>query len=314
MPQLYPELTPNNTYQLEVGGGHTVYMEESGNPEGIPVLFLHGGPGGGSTEKHRRYFNPKKYRIVIFDQRGANRSTPSGLVEANSTEDLLNDMEAIREKLGIDKWMLFGGSWGATLALLYAQTYPDKILAMILRGSFLARKEDLFWFTELGANRLLPDYWADFLKVIDDDEDIINAYHERIHGSDKDKSLAAARSWSNWNARVVTYLIFDGELEQEPNEVTLHNAMIETHYAKNNYFLDDNQILNNIQNIPDVPVRIIHGRRDITCTADASWQLHQAIKNSELQLIPDGGHLASDKAICDALIQATDDYAGLIAG
>lgn len=311
MRELYPEISPSKTFSLNVGASHSIYMEESGNPDGIPVVFLHGGPGGGSTEKHRRYFNPEMYRIVIFDQRGAGRSSPMGSVHDNTTQELLSDMETIRQKLGIEKWMLFGGSWGSTLALLYAQQYPEHVLALILRGTFLARNIDLDWFFKEGANRLLPEFWDQFIEILDEEErrDIISAYHKRVHGDDKQKKLLSAKAWSEWSGRVVTYMMVQGELEAVPDELVLQEVSIETHYAKFNYFIEENQILNNADKLPVVPVRIVHGRRDLTCIPEASWALHRALPDSELEIIPDAGHLAADKTMCDALIRATDDMA-----
>lgn len=311
MRQLYPEIHPFAVHRLSVGGGHDLYVEECGSPGGIPVVFLHGGPGSGCSENHRRYFDPSRYRVVLFDQRGCHRSTPRGGVTANTTADLLADMERIREQLQIGKWMIYGGSWGATLGLLYAQHRPDRITSMILRGVFLARTRDLAWFLGDGANRLFPDCWAEFVSCIPDGErgDLVSAYHRRIHGRDPAVRVQAARHWSNWGARVTTYLLPLSVAEVEDPEKILSEAGIETHYALSRYFIEEDQILRNIGRLPRVPARIIHGRRDLTCTLESSWALHQAIPGSLLNIVEQGGHLAGEPAMIDALVQATDAMA-----
>ncbi len=309
---LYPEIEPNRKYYLDTNTIHKVYYEESGNPAGIPILFLHGGPGSGSNENHRRYFNPEHYRIINFDQRGCNRSSPAGIVEHNTTQDLLQDIESIRQSLNIDKWILFGGSWGATLGLLYAQTQPQSIMAMILRGSFLARNQDIEWFLGKGANRIFPDAWGRFISFIPDGErnDLIGAYYKRLISDDPDEVEKAARHWADWTGRVVTYLL-DIEEFILPGDMTslINEIRIETHYGAHSYFIDPNQILNNLDIIPSVPINFIHGRRDLTCTLDASWDLHQALPQSELVIVEQGGHLAGETVMIDALVAATDRFA-----
>lgn len=311
MKYLYPEIEPSGVYQIDSGGIHKIYLEESGNPEGIPVVFLHGGPGGGCSEKHRRYFNPAKYRIVIFDQRGVGRSEPVACVEENTTAHLLRDMEIIRETLNIEQWVMFGGSWGATLALLYAETYPERVSGMVIRGTFLARQKDLDWFVR-DVGRILPDYWQKFIGHISGPErdDAVQAYYKRVHGNDKGQRDAAVKAWSAWSARVVTYqlteAVLDGGLDMEK---MIQDVKIETHYARHKYFIDEDQILRDIDKIPDVPVSIIHGRRDMTCTLDSSWLVHTALSQSELNIVANGGHLASEPAMVDALISATDSLA-----
>lgn len=311
---LYPEIELNEKFTLSVDG-HMVYFEESGNREGLPVIFLHGGPGSGCNENHRRYFNPQKYRIIIFDQRGCNRSSPQGSVENNSTQDLLNDIELIREQLKIDKWMVFGGSWGATLGLLYAESCPGRVTGMVLRGTFLARQQDLHWFINEGANLIFPDYWQTFIDVLPQDErqDVITALHKHVFGKDIKIKQTCARAWSDWSNKVVTYTVNDVEKGKEESIETIMNEVsIELHYAKNSYFIEENQILNNIKNVPDVPIKIIHGRRDLTCTLNSSWQLHEAFPKSELVIVPDAGHLAGEPAMVDALVTATDKMIQLI--
>ena len=311
MRELYPEIEANESYRLKVDQVHTLYAEEAGNPQGIPVIFLHGGPGSGCNENHRRYFNPKKYRVVLFDQRGCHRSTPAGETKNNSTQDLLQDIERIREHLGIDQWMVFGGSWGATLGLLYAQSHPSRVLALVLRGTFLARQTDLDWFGRHGASMVFPDYWREFTEIIPVDErhDLVSAYHTRVHGADRKLRQAAALAWSKWAGRIVTYLLPGAGYEPGDVDKTVCEVLIETHYAKHRYFIPENRILDNVAHLPAVPTRIIHGRRDLTCTLDASWSLHQALPDSELVVVKEGGHLAGEPVMVDALVTATDEMA-----
>ena len=311
MRELYPEINASNSYRLKVDPVHTIYVEEAGNPRGIPVIFLHGGPGSGCNENHRRYFNPKKYRVVLFDQRGCHRSTPAGETKNNSTPDLLQDIERIREHLGIEQWLVFGGSWGATLGLLYAQSYPSRVLGMVLRGTFLARQKDLDWFGRKGASMIFPDYWQDFTGIIPDPErsDLISAYYARVHGADREARETAAMAWSKWAGRLVTYLLPGADYTPGDVGKTVREVLIETHYAMHRYFIDENRILDNAALLPPVPVRIVHGRRDLTCTLDASWSLHRALPDSELVIVKEGGHLAGEPVMVDALVTATDDMA-----
>lgn len=310
---LYPELQASDSYQLQLGDTQQIYVEQCGNSAGIPVIFLHGGPGSGSNENHRRYFDPKKYHIIIFDQRGCNRSSPQGETENNTTQDLISDIDRIRQHLNIDKWLLFGGSWGATLALLYAQAHPERVSAMILRGTFLGRQQDLDWFAKQGASRIFPDYWSEFIQTIPQDEqdDLVSAYYHRLQGNNRQEKISAAKAWSNWAGRVVTYLLAnaDADAGDENIDTIIHEVSIETHYAKHKYFIEENQILNNVGRLPDVPIKIIHGRRDLTCTLDASWELHQSIPDSELVIVREGGHLAGEAVMTDALVTATDEMA-----
>ena len=314
MHTLFSELESNQFFHIEADG-HQVYVEECGNTRGIPVIFLHGGPGSGCNERHRRYFDPEKYRIIIFDQRGCNRSSPQGSIENNTTDDLLRDMERIRQHLSIDNWLIFGGSWGATLGLLYSETHPQHVTGMILRGTFLARKSDLDWFAHAGVNRVFPDYWKEFTGMIPVDErnDLVTAYYKRVINGDRATKEKYAQAWSQWAGRVVTYNLQEIKEEEEDVNKTIHEVSIETHYAKNRYFISENQILDNIGNIPDVPVIIIHGRRDLTCTLEASWLLHQALPNSDLVIVRDGGHLAGEPPMVDALVTATNRMASLLA-
>lgn len=312
MRELYPELALNKSYQLTTSSG-SVYFEESGNPQGIPVIFLHGGPGSGCGDNHRRYFNPKKYRIILMDQRGCNRSLPAGGTNNNTTQDILKDMESIREQLNIKKWLVFGGSWGSTLSLLYAEQYPDKLLGLILRGSFLAREKDLYWFMGEGVGRIFPDYWQEFIASVPKDlteKEIVHWLHREVQSGDKKRQLKASITWATWAGRIVTSSIFDNYiLDTEDSEKLINETRIEMHYATSKYFIEENQILENINSIPNIPIIIIHGRKDLTCLPEASWSLHQAIPSSELVIVSNAGHLASETDMIDALITATDNMA-----
>ncbi len=312
MLELYPELNTFSESVLKSSSGHSVYYEQAGNVSGIPVLFLHGGPGSGCSENHRRYFNPEKYRIILFDQRGCNRSTPNGFIKNNSTQDILNDIESIREELNIDKWLLFGGSWGATLALLYAEHYPQHVLGIILRGTFLARQCDFDWFAKSGVNKIFPDYWEEFMSYFDAEEKKhpIKTLHEKIFSDDTQVQLKAAKMWALWAGRVVTSNITnDYVLEIEDENKLISEAKIEMHYAKNKYFISENQILENISKVASVPITIIHGRKDLTCLPESSWSVHRALPDSKLVMVSEAGHLASELSMVNALISATDEMA-----
>jgi proline iminopeptidase len=310
---LYPEIDIFAKGMRETGDDHFVYYEQAGRPDGIPVIFLHGGPGSGCNPNHRRYFNPDIYRIVIFDQRGCNRSAPQGSINNNTTQHLLQDIEAIRKLLKIEKWLVFGGSWGATLGLLYAETYPERVAGMILRGVFLARQSDLDWFAKEGVNRVLPEHWEQFVRDIPQEErqDLIAAYHKRLADRNEVVREKFARLWSDWATRVVTWNLTEQKNEAEDIRTTKNQVSIETHYAFHRYFIKENQILDNISKIPEVPVIIVHGRKDLTCTPESSWLLHKALAQSELLILPDAGHLAGEPAMVDALVSATDRMAYL---
>lgn len=314
MQSLYPPIEPYRIHRLQVSSQHTLHVEQSGNPSAIPILFLHGGPGAGSTENHRRYFDPARYHIINFDQRGAHRSSPAGCIEENTTAHLLADIEQIREQLGIERWGIFGGSWGATLGLLYAQRHPEHVLGMIVRGVFLARQTDRAWYFEDGASRILPEAWQQFRDYVGPSADTVHAYHALIHGVDKQTSLEAARCWAAWTSCVVGWhLGWKGVDPGLKPDQMLNEVRIESHYAKHDYFIRENEIIENCALIPDVPIRIIHGRRDLTCTPDAAWLLHKALPSSSLQILPEGGHLASEPVMVDALVNATDAMANELA-
>ena len=314
MRQLYPPLQANRTWELGVTEPHVIYVEECGNPDGAAVIFLHGGPGKGCNERHRRYFDPDRYRIVIFDQRGSRRSMPRGCTVENTTHGLIADMELIRSTLDIDRWLIYGGSWGAALGLLYTEKYPERVTGMILRGTFLARRRDLDWFSREGVGRLLPDHWEKFISQVPPGQknDPVTAYYYMVHNGDDRTRLAAAKAWYEWSGRVVSYLMTEGTMYNEPDDTILNEVSIETHYAQHRYFIEEDQILLNSHRIPDVPVMIIHGRRDLTCTLDASWKLHRALPGSELTIVPNGGHLAGEDVLIDALVGATDKMKDLL--
>jgi len=314
MRELYPPCEPTSTWMLETDSPHRAYVEECGNRDGIPVVFLHGGPGSGFKPYHRQFFNPRRYRVVIFDQRGCARSTPQGETRDNTTQLLLQDMEAIRERLSIDRWVLFGGSWGAALALLYAQRYPQRVRAMILRGTFLARQKDVDWFFQRGVNAIFPDYWTEMLAAFKESEhsDLIEAAYQRMQSGDSGERAAVARAWTGWTGRVVTYLLPEGpttDVTDEDRQRMLNEVTVETHYARHHYFLEENQILRDVSMLPDVPTTIIHGRRDLTCTLESSWTLHQALPKSKFVILRESGHLANDPAMIDALVTASDELA-----
>lgn len=312
MRTLFPEIRPNREWTLERDQPHRVYVEESGNPDGMAVLFVHGGPGGGCAPVHRRFFDPTRYRIILFDQRGCGRSTPHACLENNTTWHLVDDMEAIRTTLGIDQWLLFGGSWGSALSLAYAQSHPDRVLGMILRGIFLCRRHEIDWFYRAGTSRLFPDYWEDFLAPLPADErsDPVAGYH-RLLGSDNDLTrMTAARAWSLWEARCSHLQANQGTLAHfETAHAALAMASIENHYFVNDSFFTDDQLLGNMDRIADIAGTIVHGRYDVICPLENAWQLHRAWPASDLQIIPGAGHAATEPAIIDALIKATSAFA-----
>jgi len=312
MRQLFPPLKPYRTQRLPVSGGHDLYIEESGNPDGIPVVFLHGGPGAGCESYHRQFFDPAAYRIVLFDQRGCGRSQPHAELCNNTTAALLEDIETIRETLGIAKWLVFGGSWGSTLALVYAETFPGRISGLILRGIFLCRKRDIHWFYQDGASALLPDYWEDYVSLIDADErgDMVTAYYHRLTGADELARMAAAKAWSVWEGRASTLVPRTTVIDHFANPLTaLSLARIECHYFMNDCYLEDNQILQQADRLHDIPGVIVHGRYDTVCPLEQAWLLREAWPQASLEIIADAGHSATEPGIVDALLRATGDFA-----
>lgn len=315
MKVLYPELEPHAILHLQ-RDRHQVYVEECGNPDGIPVVFLHGGPGSGCRPHHRRFFDPERYRIVLLDQRGSGRSTPHGELRNNTTPHLLRDLEYIRRRLEIERWLLFAGSWGATLALLYAEAHPARVSGMVLRGTFLARECDLHWFAGEGANRIYPERWHQFLQSLPEAEHSapLPALHQRLLGKDELAQRRAARAWNLWSSQVALGDAFEVSAfnEHVPAEV-LHKARMELHYAVNRYFIGENQILDHCGKLADIPAILIHGRRDLVCLPEAAYGLHQRLSHSSLRILPHAGHISAGQEMIDALVAAADEMAERLA-
>lgn len=311
MPGLYPRIKPYATHRLEVDTPHVLYVEESGVPHGIPVVFLHGGPGAGCQPYHRTYFDPEVYRIILFDQRGCGKSTPHAELEGNTTQALVADMEKIREFLGVDQWIVFGGSWGATLGLVYAQAFPKRVQALILRGVFLGRQEEIDWLYRGGLDRFYPDHWQEFTEAISDvdNDDILAAYYSRLTGKNELARMAAAKAWAKWEAVTSTLMPSKTVLEtfSEPHTAT-SLALLECHYFMNSGFLKPNQILNNIHKIADIPGAIVQGRYDMVCPMQSAHDLYEAWPTAELDIIPDAGHSATERGIVDALVRTTISF------
>ena len=308
----YPEIEPYNRGTLEVSGGHTLYFEESGNPQGKPVVFLHGGPGGGTEPKHRRFFDPAAYRIVLFDQRGCGKSTPHASLEENTTWDLVADIERLREKLGIEKWQVFGGSWGSTLALAYAETHPSRVTELVLRGIFLLRKQEIDWFYQRGASAIFPDAWEAYEAHIPEAErgDLLRAYHTRLTSPDEAVRREAARIWSVWEGRT-SCLVPNVELIERTagDDFSLAFARIECHYFVNGGWLDASRaLLANVDKIRHVPTVIVQGRYDVVCPMESAWALHRAFPEADLRVVPDAGHAASEPGNVHELVSATDRF------
>ncbi|MCK7544798.1 prolyl aminopeptidase [Marinobacter bryozoorum] len=306
---LYPEIEPYARHRLAVDPPHELYVEESGNPEGIPVIVVHGGPGGGCEDWYRRFFDAERFRIILLDQRGAGRSTPLAELRGNTTQALVEDLEKVREFLGIDQWMLFGGSWGSTLSLVYAETHPERVLGLVLRGIFLCRPEDIQWFYQSGAGRVFPDYWQDYLAPIPEAErgDMVSAYYRRLTSENELEQIQAAKAWSVWEGRCATLHPNPRVVEHFAHPHTaIALARIECHYFMNNAFLAPRQILDNATRLADIPGVIVHGRYDMVCPLDNAYALSEAWPQAELQVIREAGHSASEPPIVDALMRAVE--------
>ncbi|MBB5016546.1 prolyl aminopeptidase [Rehaibacterium terrae] len=312
MRELYPEIEPFDSGMLAVDDRHTIYYEQCGNPAGKPVVILHGGPGAGCSAKMRRFHDPRAYRIVLFDQRGAGRSTPHADLVDNTTWHLVADIEKLRQHLGIARWQVFGGSWGSTLALAYAQSHPKTVTELVLRGIFMLRRWELEWFYQEGASRLFPDAWEHYLAPIPAVErhDLISAYHRRLTSPDEATRLNAARAWSVWEAAT-------SFLRQDPGFMASHEdphfalafARIECHYFVNGGFYEvEDQLLRDAHRLRDIPGTIVHGRYDVVCPLQNAWDLHKAWPRSKLEICPASGHSAFEPEIADALVRATDGY------
>ena len=315
MKQKYPLIEPNQTGFLKVSALHEIYWEESGNPDGLAVVFLHGGPGSGTDPSHRSFFDPKFYRIILFDQRGCGKSRPHSSLEDNTIWHLVMDMEAIREMLQIKQWLVFGGSWGSTLALTYAAKHPDRVRGLIVRGIFLGRKKELDWFYQFGAHHIFPDEFEKYQALIPEEEriDYISAYYKRLTSKDPVVRKVAARVWSGWGAAALR-LKFDPSLFASFTEESKADAIarIECHYFLNRcFFPTDNWILEHVKQFRHIPGVIIQGRYDIICPMESAWELHKAWPNAKFEIIPDAGHAAGEPGITDALIRATDRFLAL---
>lgn len=310
---LFPSLNLNQSGFIKVSEIHTIYWEESGNPQGKPVVFVHGGPGGGVSAQTRRFFNPKKYRIIQFDQRGCGQSTPNACVEENTTWDLIADMEVLREKLNIEKWQVFGGSWGSTLALAYAIRHPQRVAELVLRGIFLLRKAELQWFYQYGASQIFAEAWQDYYYFIPAEErdDLMKAYQKRLFGKDKAQQIAAARAWSVWEGSTCHMIPDESHIQESAeDEFALAFARIENHYFMNKGFFEhENWILDNVNKIHHIPTIIIQGRYDVVCPMTTAFDLHQVFPESEIIIAPEAGHSAFEPNIVKELIKATNKFA-----
>ena len=313
--ELYPHLSPYRTGFLRVSKLHEVYFEESGNPQGVPAVFLHGGPGGGTEAKMRRFFDPRRYRIVLFDQRGSGKSRPHASLIDNTTWDLVADMERLREHLSIERWLVFGGSWGSTLGLAYAQTHPERVTHLVLRGIFLLRRWELEWFYQNpgGAAALYPDLWEHYIEPIPPEErgDMMAAYYRRLTSQDPAELSRAAKAWALWEA-ATSFLrrnsLYTAKLGQDTHSEAF--SRIECHYFVNGGFLaSPNQLIENVPRIRHIPAVIVQGRYDIVCPMKSAWELHRAWPEAELQIVPDAGHSAFEPGNTHELIKATDRFA-----
>lgn len=308
----YPSIEANATGFLQVDEVHKLYWEEAGNPQGKPILFVHGGPGIGLDPSHRRFFDPAHYRIILFDQRGCGKSEPFSCLENNTTWDLVDDIEKLRNHLGVQSWIVFGGSWGSTLALTYAIQHPEKVDGLILRGIYLCRQKEIQWYYQSGAHRLFPDVWQHYIAPIplEERDDLVKAFYKRLTSSDDLVRSEAAKAWSGWEG-ATSKLLFDPALYASFTEDNHADsiARIECHYFINNTFFDsDNWILDHCKIIQNIPCVIVHGRYDIPCFVENAWELSQALPHAELHIIPNAGHAATEPGNLDALIRATDKF------
>jgi proline iminopeptidase len=309
---LYPEIEPYNAGWLKVSDLHEIYFEESGNPNGKPAIFVHGGPGGGSAPAHRRYHDPEIYRIIVFDQRGCGQSLPYASLIDNTTWHLVSDMETIREHLEVEKWQVFGGSWGSTLSLSYAQTHPERVSELVLRGIFLLRRSELLWFYQEGASHIFPEAWDAYLDAIPSVErgDLISAYYRRLTSDDKDVRKAAARAWSVWEGST-SYLISNPEhiAHAGEDDFAIAFARIECHYFVNGGFFEvDGQLLRDVERIRRIPGVIVQGRYDVVCPMRSAWDLHKAWPESSIHVVPGAGHSGNEQGIVDQLVRTTDRF------
>lgn len=310
--EIYPEIEAFATGHLEVGDGHEIYYEQSGNPSGKVAVYLHGGPGAGSSPRARRFYDPAVYHIIQFDQRGCRKSRPAATLENNTTWHLIADMERLREHLGLERWQVSGGSWGSTLALLYAQAHPERVTELILRGIFLVTERENAWLFQDGANRIFPDAWPAFRDPIPAAErhDMIGAYYRRLTSDDAELRRRAAKAWATWEANACCLIPnADYIAKSGSDEYAVAIARLECHYIVNKAFLEDEQqILRDVPRIRGVPGVIIHGRYDVVCPVEAAWALHEAWPEAELRIVPDAGHIAYEPGITRELVRATDRF------
>jgi proline iminopeptidase len=310
---LYPKIEPYKSGMLDVGDGHSLHWELCGNPQGKPAVFLHGGPGGGSSPDHRRQFDPQRYNVLVFDQRGCGKSTPYASLEANTTAHLVADIERLREMAGVDKWLVFGGSWGSTLSLAYAQAHPERVTELVLRGIFLFDQYEVDWlYKEGGASAIYPEQWDAFISLIPEGErgDLVEAYRRRLTSDDPGEQLRAAQAWSAWEGSTVTLLPSPATMEHFTSpDVAIAIARIENHYMANGGWLAEGELLRGAGRLRDIPGIIVQGRHDTCTPPKAAWALKKAWPEVDLQIVPDGGHLYNEPGILDGLIRATDKFA-----
>lgn len=309
---LYPEIEPFDSGMLDVGDGHRIYWERAGTRGARPAVFLHGGPGGGISPKHRRLFDPAKYDIMLFDQRGCGRSTPHAELEANTTWHLVADIERLRAMMGVEKWQVFGGSWGSTLALAYAETHPERVAELIVRGIYTLTKAELDWYYQFGVSEMFPDKWERFVSIIPEAErgDMMGAYRRRLTSSDRVVQLEAAKAWSLWEGETITLLPDPSLAEQHgEDDFAIAFARIENHYFVHGGWLEEGQLLRDAGKLRGIPGVIVHGRYDMPCPLRTAFELHKAWPDAEFHLIEGAGHAFSEPGILDRLIRATDQFA-----
>jgi proline iminopeptidase len=314
MYQLFPEIEPYNSFRLKVSDIHELSVEEAGNPKGQPVVFLHGGPGAGLSKNHRRLFDPKHYRIILFDQRGAGKSTPFAELKENTTWDLVEDMEKIRKHLSITRWMVFGGSWGSTLALAYSQKHPKQVTGLVLRGIFMCRPSEIKWFYQDGAEQIFPDLWEKYIAPIAAEErhEMVKAYYRRLTSETESVRLEAARAWSTWEGSTLSLLPSEEAISTfSADQTAVSLARIECHYFMNDAWFRKDQLLEDVDKIRHIPAVIVHGRYDVVCPVTSAWDLHKRWPEAKLQIIPDAGHSVFEPGILNALIATTEDFKGL---
>ncbi|HEY1383397.1 MAG TPA: prolyl aminopeptidase [Dongiaceae bacterium] len=314
MRSYYPEIEPYATGHLDTGDGHQVYWEMSGNPKGKPAVYLHGGPGSGSSPKHRRLFDPARYRILLFDQRGCGRSRPHACLDNNTTWHLVADMEKLRSLMQVDQWLVVGGSWGSTLALAYAETHPQRVSGLVLRGIFTLRRKELLWYYQEGASWLFPDLWEGFLAPIPESErgDLMAAYHKRLTGSDRAEQVRCAKAWSVWEGSTITLLPNkDNAVSHAEEHFALAFSRIENHYFVNGGFFEvDDQLLRDAHRLRKIPGVIVQGRYDVCTPAATAWDLHRAWPEAEFHIADDAGHAFDEPGILHHLVTAIDTFAG----